>query len=187
MSKYDSKAEAKAASHPLIKAFSYSKCDDTINHNLKDSEGESFSFKLDFKSADSRLPLLEYKPLSGNGGLNRLTSQQSARKAAARWQGGSGYYKYLETGWNHSLYKQTLVQHSYPPLHYVVVFDKIPKPDDIRAYEKRNLFWITLDNLANFLLTLDCAKNNVAGVYFNQPISNDEYYQYDLKKYLTRE
>lgn len=150
---YDSKLELSSADYLLSLGFhrvSHFKEDFTFT----DKFGDNFRALPDFYNPVTGL----YIELKGCK-LNSKTGKSKAENAMKRFENSAlkfpvsanaRRYAQLRHGWNHSKYKQRIVQTALSPLNFVVVFDRAIPSDDYIHYCKLGLHVCTLKSLPSY-------------------------------------
>jgi len=177
--KYDSKAEATSAA--AITALGGRRCTSFapyLSDLYQDAAGEELSGKPDFvidrphgpvfidlkagalnnhyTRASSRVALAaEYMRLVGRSpdGMSHAALSSALYESGGR----AGYLATLEQAFNHALWKLAALQAQHGWRHFIVCFEKNPKPADVERYCAAGLVWCTLKTLPQFLLYIDLA------------------------------
>lgn len=155
---YDSIAEENAA--PIFAKENYFKTSSLLNLPLYDMKEVEFQAYADFLCllADW-YPVVEFKAAPLNTITSKASSKTKAATLAARHAGNSAphikSYIELQSGFNHSVYKQAEVTAKHPPLSYIIVFLNIPTREEAELYMKHGLVFCTL---AGFHVLLNLIK-----------------------------
>jgi len=79
--------------------------------------------------------------------------------------GKAGYLATLEHAWNHAAWKLAALQAQHGWRHFLVCFEKNPKPADAERYAAAGIIWCTLKTLPQFLLHIELAAAGLSISY----------------------
>jgi len=145
---FDSKSEELAA--PIFSGLGAVRRDDILPVLFTDDNGKEFRARADFYHPQTDT-YLEYKDGRLNS-IKSLSSSQNRLETQIKWRRVTSPTRkdQLDFGWNHSLYKQLLVQEGLGFLNFAVIFKAPPTDSDAKRYAKRGLVFCTLKSFRNF-------------------------------------